>query len=80
MAIFFTINLSISVFSASYLGPDSDSLLFCVPAIHTTSLWRPFRLLEAMIAPDTVPLLTLSLIPAIAVNIAFSTLNAPDKL
>jgi hypothetical protein len=34
MTIFFTINLSISVFSASYLGPSSALLPFWVPAIH----------------------------------------------
>jgi hypothetical protein len=40
----------------------------------------PFRPLEAMITPGTIHSITPDQSPAIAVNITFSALNAPDKV
>jgi len=81
MTIFFTANLSILLFSASYLVSASDSLLFCVPATRNQrappTAGKGFK---TMIAPNTAHPVTLLSAPAIAVNISFSALNASDKV
>jgi len=46
----------------------------------TISLGGFFRLVEAMIAPETFHPVADLQVPAIAVHIAFSALNASDKL
>jgi hypothetical protein len=80
MTIFFTANLSILLLSASYLVPASDSLLFCVPATRNQRPSPAKGGFKTMIAPGTIPPITLLPAPAIAVNISFSALNASDKV